>query len=410
MRIQKIALAILFIAGALVSFMTVQSFIAYALGMEAGGLCNISAKVNCAAASQSPYAAIFGLPLGSYGVTFYLIALAALLVTSVFQRFDYNGFLRGLLPFSFFSVLGSLFLLAVSVFELESLCPLCCVLYLLSFLQLFCNWKFIQPQQSLRGLAVTAFQTWGSFFVNLFSLIRRFDIKSLVEYLLVVLLVAQAAFLGFISPKMAASRMLSKVDDWPRNQKMQEGLNLNADIFSDYYSGDLNAPVQIVEYLDYECPFCRKFNQDLKDLLINYSGKYSLIYKNYPLDRACNQYMPQALHLNACNFAEFVRCAGEQGQFNNINNQFLEVDYLEALDLTKEKSQFKEIIEMSQLDRQALDECMQSDRQLGVIRQDVESGNKLGIKGTPSLWINGKEVRPMNMPRIEKILKILTEK
>src|SRR5690606_28441524 len=95
-------------------------------------------------------------------------------------------------------------------------------------------------------------------------------------------------------------------------------LLLEQGAWGDYYVGSPQAPIQIVEFFDYECPFCRKFYGTLRDILKDYEGKYLLVYKNFPIDASCNPSIKFKAHEHACYAAHVARCAGEQGKFHEV--------------------------------------------------------------------------------------------
>ena len=78
----------------------------------------------------------------------------------------------------------------------------------------------------------------------------------------------------------------------------------------DFARGPVDAPVAIVEFSDFQCPFCRKADGFLKEVLRRYPNDVRLVYKNYPLDMACNAGMAKQLHAYACKAAVVARCVG----------------------------------------------------------------------------------------------------
>jgi len=136
--------------------------------------------------------------------------------------------------------------------------------------------------------------------------------------------------------------------------------------------GRSDAPIQLVEFADYQCPYCQKVNADLNKLVEDYSGKVSLIYKDFPLP----------MHPHAEKAAEAARCAGEQGKFWEYHNLLFSDRKLDLPDL---KQQAKSL----HLDEDKFDQCLDSGQETASVERDRQEGMKLGLSGTPSFFING---------------------
>lgn len=141
--------------------------------------------------------------------------------------------------------------------------------------------------------------------------------------------------------------------------------------------GAADAPVKIVKFEDFECPFCRNVQPTLAELLKKYHGKVRLAHKDLPLE---------AIHPQATLAAEAARCAGDQGKFW----QYHDVLYSKApkLGFAELKVYAKEL----GLDTASFDKCLESGRHKAVVQKDLNEGAKLGLTGTPSFFINGREL------------------
>jgi protein-disulfide isomerase len=138
--------------------------------------------------------------------------------------------------------------------------------------------------------------------------------------------------------------------------------------------GSSQAPVMIVEFSDFQCPFCRKVQGTLKSLLERYQGQVSLAYRDFPL---------RGMHSQAEFAAEASRCAGEQGRF---------WEYHDLLFANPEKLNRNGMAGMAaglNLDEQRFDTCVSSGKYAKQIEQDLQDGIRAGIEGTPGIFING---------------------
>jgi protein-disulfide isomerase len=179
--------------------------------------------------------------------------------------------------------------------------------------------------------------------------------------------------------------------------------------FGDYARGPANAPIQIVEFADYQCPGCRRLYLAIEPLLRAYEGKYRLTFRNYPLDNQCNPHINHEFHRYSCAAVVFSRCAGEQGKFWEALDFLFTFDMLEGdlplADVEKGIAE-KGSSELS-LDPAAILDCMKSGRYLDKIHADITAGDNADLTGTPSLWINGRLVRLTSPANIEKIFKYI---
>jgi len=155
--------------------------------------------------------------------------------------------------------------------------------------------------------------------------------------------------------------------------------------------GSPSAPVVILEFSDFQCPYCQSAEPTLKKLLVKYEGQVSLAYRDLPL---------QEIHPQAELAAEASRCAGEQGKFWEYhdllfqNQNRLHRDGLMGLarDLKLEEKQF--------------DSCLSSGKYKSQVEEDRQAGLRTGVNGTPGFFINGNIVSG-NQPQdsFEKIIE-----
>jgi protein-disulfide isomerase len=136
--------------------------------------------------------------------------------------------------------------------------------------------------------------------------------------------------------------------------------------------GSENAPVQIVEFADYECPYCQKVNADLAKLREQFGNQVSLAYKDFPLP----------MHPLAARAAEAARCAGAQGKFWEFHDSLFETKKLHVSEMKQEARDLK-------LDGARFDQCLDSGEQIATVKKDAQEGQRLGLQGTPSFFING---------------------
>lgn len=138
--------------------------------------------------------------------------------------------------------------------------------------------------------------------------------------------------------------------------------------------GDVKAPVTIIEFSDFQCPYCAKLQPTLREVLDAYPGKVKLVFKNFPL----------AFHKQAKNAAKASHAAGEQGKYWEMHDKIFE----KYNKLTEES--FAEFATELELDTNKFAADFGSNKYDGQIQQDIQIAKKVGVRGTPTLFINGK--------------------
>src|SRR5262249_54625145 len=133
-------------------------------------------------------------------------------------------------------------------------------------------------------------------------------------------------------------------------------------------------PVTIVEFSDFQCPYCKKSEETLGDLLAKYKGRVKLAYLDFPL---------REIHPQAEQAAEAARCAGEQGKFWEYHDTlFADQSKLDEASLAERARNLK-------LDERAFQTCLAGGKFKNSVEADIQQGNKIGVAGTPAYFING---------------------
>ena len=138
--------------------------------------------------------------------------------------------------------------------------------------------------------------------------------------------------------------------------------------------GNPDAPVTIVEFADFECPYCHRATATLRELLTKYDGQVRLSFRDFPLEE---------IHPGAELAAEAARCASAQGKFWAYHDVLLgNTEELNAENLTKHARGLG-------LDSTQFDACLQEHKFKGQIEDDMKAGMEAGVSGTPAFFING---------------------
>ena len=139
--------------------------------------------------------------------------------------------------------------------------------------------------------------------------------------------------------------------------------------------GPAAAPVTIVEFSDFQCPYCKQVVPTLAQVLSRYGEKVKLVFRDFPID---------SLHPQARKAAEAARCAHDQGKFWEFH------DALFAGAPNASAEQLKTYAQQVGLDVPSFERCLGSRTHTAAVQKDVEEGTRLGVTGTPAFFVNGE--------------------
>jgi protein-disulfide isomerase len=155
--------------------------------------------------------------------------------------------------------------------------------------------------------------------------------------------------------------------------------------------GPAKARVTLVEFTDYQCPYCRRAEETVSTLLQDYKTKVRFVHADFPL----------SFHDRAMIAARASHCAGEQGKFFTYRHELLmDPGTLSDADLKSRAGTVG-------LDEKTFSSCLESDRHDAAIRAMADQGERFGVNATPTFFINGRKVT--GMPKVEEFKRILDE-
>lgn len=156
--------------------------------------------------------------------------------------------------------------------------------------------------------------------------------------------------------------------------------------------GPADAPITITEFSDFQCPYCSRVGDPLKQLVAKYPTQVRVVFRNFPLD----------FHKNAQKAAEASLAAQAQGRFWDMhdimfqNQKNLELDNLTAY------------AEQIGLDMAKFKADLDSGKYAAAVKADIAEGQRAGVRGTPTVLINGRKYSPSGGYTVEGLEKILT--
>jgi len=138
--------------------------------------------------------------------------------------------------------------------------------------------------------------------------------------------------------------------------------------------GPDNAPITIITFSDFECPYCSRAAKTAEQVMNAYAGKVRLVFRDYPLP----------FHDKAQKAAEAGKCANEQGKFWQMHDWMFE--HQDKLGV----EQLKEGAKGLGIDAAKFDACLDSDKYAQAVKDDLKAGQDAGVNGTPAFFVNGK--------------------
>lgn len=163
----------------------------------------------------------------------------------------------------------------------------------------------------------------------------------------------------------------------------KQPVKISAD--DDPFFGNPNAPITIIEFSDFQCPFCARFHAETQGLIEkNYieSGKVKIVYRDFPLNS----------HKNAPMAAVAAECANEQGKFWQYHDALFNAQSdwakLEPIDALETFKQYATQLELSQ----DFATCLETGRYLQEIQKDLKDGVSYGVSGTPAFFIGNDKI------------------
>jgi uncharacterized membrane protein/protein-disulfide isomerase len=363
--------------------------------IKSGPLCDADSGLGCHSVASGPYSSLLGLPLAAWGAVFFSTMVLLGFGGIIFWQDSGRAFLRWAFLLAVFGLAFDFYLAYVMIFRIRAICWLCAATYAINFLIIVVLvkgvWQESRPRISLRAIFP------GTQDAQEPDLYYRNVIKGILTG--AILLSAVAGFAGsqFISSSLTENdrEQLAKIIDNLSQQKpgFIEVENRPA-------RGANNQSVLVVEFSDFLCPFCAQASKYIKLAESGSHDSVRLVFRHMPLDRACNSRLRTNLHPGSCLLAEASVCASEQDRF---------WEYHDKAFATKGQispSKVTEIASQIGLDLGQFKSCMDSGRGLKVVNEDIAAAFNAGVRSTPTLFINGRQLQGVPKPwMLDEILQ-----
>ena len=172
----------------------------------------------------------------------------------------------------------------------------------------------------------------------------------------------------------AKIKSLLKWNDEPPIATVPE--RIARELQSDPSLGPKDAPVTIVEFSDFQCPYCSRAESTVKAVLEKYKGKVRFVYRDYPL----------TFHPFAAKASEAAQCANDQGKFWEFHDAlYADQTKLAVADMQATAGRLG-------MDAEKFKTCVESGKYAAEVAKDIQDATKAGVSSTPSFFINGVSV------------------
>jgi protein-disulfide isomerase/uncharacterized membrane protein len=193
-----------------------------------------------------------------------------------------------------------------------------------------------------------------------------------------------------------ARRLRETLDDPQKLQQYHSDRSVSAfrqaesvalDLAGTPFKGPEQAPIRVVEFSDFLCPYCRNLAGALASYLPGSAGRVAVFFKHYPLDPACNESLRQGGHPGACQLALGGICAEKLGGFWQYHDRV----FSEPPE-SPSPSNVADLAFASGLDRAAFQQCLADPATRRRLEADLAEGRRVGVTGTPAVFVNGKRL------------------
>jgi len=378
MRKKWMAFAIILsVVGLITAFFSLSEYLhIQKAGLEVPSFCAIDETINCDIVNASSYAVMFGLPTAAWGIIFYVLVLVFLFYIRLSKK-DREIAASFIFWTAVVGFLWSVRMGLVSYFVLHAICLTCGAQYIVNallLLTLYFSFKLSLADRfkklfsgKIFGPALSALIIMGIGYIFASSALKNKEAE--------------------LSP--------SEIEDAVSAFYRQSLYSMKPeDIEGAPYWGNKSAKVVIIEFSDYQCPFCRIAAFNIKPYLYEFKDKVKLVFVNYPLDNACNKYMQSPMHPSSCVAAKAAICAGEKEKFWDVHNAiFRNQRNLNYESITNIASSYG-------IDKDWLVSCMESPAVKERLEKDIELSHRIYLTGTPSVFIDNRILRFWRSPEV----------
>lgn len=387
-RIGQIVTTLASLAGIPISITLLLIHVRTKVGDTSGvaQLCGESDRVDCSVAAASGYSEIMGVPIAAIGLAFYLAVLLVTVIASTLNPTNATEDEARTPAFVVFvayslALLDSVYLGFVNFTQLDKICDKCIWLYAINTV------GFLASGVWAAGNPVRAASEG----------VRRIPATALSAAAAVLVL----TFISGVGGSLwQVNRLIEASAEQPKPVLvLAPSVNTEALYRADAPSvGPEDAAIQIVEFSDFECPYCARFAETVAELKEAYPTQVRVQFRNYPL----------SFHPNARLVARMAVCAKEQNRFWEFHDRAFALQGSLYKDFSADT--LVKLAEDVGMNGEEARDCLNSSFSETSVERDVTDGRTLEIRGTPSVFINGRAYSgPLDLASLRSVIDTLIE-
>jgi protein-disulfide isomerase/uncharacterized membrane protein len=398
-------------------------------------VCGEGDENGCALVSQSRYASVRGIPLAAVGLFFYL-SLGLLLLLAVLAGQAAVEAAAALTLLALVAALAvDVVLLGIQAFAIHAFCRLCLLTYVLNALGVVVLTK-VRRGGRVVGQAVgtpdgrLVFAGWALGSLALAAAVFGSDRALAYRHRdrAAAILGSPVATMPLPAPSARPSpsstagaplppdaqrwqeearmaqeqaQRLQEILDDPKKldeyfkdkaaREFEQGPVRTLDLAGVPFKGPAEAPVRVVEFSDFLCPFCRSLAGAFATFLPQSGNRVAVYFKNYPLESSCNPNLKTTIHPGACALALGALCAHDQGRFWPYHDKVYASPPRDPS--TKDVAR---LAGEAGLDAAALETCLLSGKTRERLAAQIAEAQAAGVEATPTVFINGRRLSRIN--------------
>lgn len=380
--------AIACVIGAVISLISTSQYLRiHNKGLEEKSYCSISELVDCDTVSASSYATFAKVPVAWMGFLMYF-SIGSLALFCAASKRNRKATLAVAWFLSIFSVLYSIHMGYVLFYVLQMICIDCIVMYIINFLIMFMLWWAM-------GVGVRRIMSFAkNYLLALFGRPSQLGFKPRpVTHAIILGLIFGVGWLTMYSKVLSAhGKQRIPLEDMMKAYNAQSLYDIKVDPQWPMW-GNPDAKVTIVEYSEFECPFCRLSAYNFRPYLQEFKKDIRYYFVHYPLDNKCNPYLNYPMHPKSCMVAEAAVCAQKQGHFWSFH------DELFRLKRNLNKANVLKLAKEEKMNLAEFNKCWDSPQTKEQVLKDIEDGYRIHIRGVPAIFINGKKLKYWRDPK-----------
>lgn len=351
-------------------------------GFEESSFCAISERINCDLVNASSYSEFAGIPVAWWGLTFYVVT-AGMALVGAFSRKEPKATVMVAWAMSGIGILLSIFLAYVAAVIIGAVCIECLTMYAANVaLFVLLGVALRVPLGGLPRLIIDYTKATVGRPSNVgFS-------PRLLKHAVVIVLCFAASFAAMkgIQAKQRGEEGTISTEEKVKAFYFQS-LNAIEPDPSWAVWGNPKAKVAVIEFSDFQCPFCRLAGFNIKPYLQEFRNDVAFYFVNYPLDSSCNEAMERPMHPYGCFAAKAALCANKRGDFWSFHD-----------DLFRNQRKLNEDVILGLggrrgWDREEFKSCIESPEVDAEVRREIAAGRKIYVSGTPTVFVGGRKLK-----------------